>query len=197
MKSLNKFLTTGGIITALSLLLTQCDLVTTSTSEFLFPPKVVDFPLGEGKTISYPLTSWIDKPYVITLKTEYINSQKAWDKKTEMPYRFSVQCYRLEKSKKNLIFEDIYIVRDISYEVGNEIHTTRENIFDDGHGWEPNYPNWDGGGRSAIIGNFRLPYGKYRCDFKDESPEKIKGMMKDAGIVRTAISIYSFKRFIY
>lgn len=197
MKTLNKVLLAGGVIAALSL--TQCDLATTATSELFFPPKLIDFPLGEAKAISYPITSWIDKPYAIGMKIEYINSEKAWGETPEMPYRLSVKCYRLEKNTEVLFFEDTYIVRDISHEVGKETYTIRENLFDKGSfGWNPDNPNNpDAAGWSSIMGGFNLPYGKYRCDFKDESPPEIKAMLQEAGIVRTAIDIFPFKRFIY
>ncbi len=112
MKTINKVFLTGGVIATLSL--TQCDLATTAVSELLYPPKLVDFPLGEGKVVSYPITSWIDKPYVINLNSEYINREKAWSETPELPYRLSVKCYRLEKNAEVLFFEDIYVVRDIS-----------------------------------------------------------------------------------
>ena len=199
MKSLNKFLIPFSIITTLSLSLTQCDLITTSTSELLFQPKVVDFPLGEGKAINYPLTSWIDKPYTISINTEYVNSEKAWGQKTELPYRISVKCYQLEKNKEILFFEDTYIIREKSYEHNNEIITIQENIFDKGSfGWNPNNPHSsEAWGWRFIMKEFRLPYGRYRCDFKDESPKEIKEMMKKVGIVRTVIEIRPFKLFIY
>ncbi|OSI17971.1 hypothetical protein BWD09_04255 [Neisseria dentiae] len=195
MKTLNKVLLAGGVIAALSL--TQCDLVTTATSELLFPPKLVDFPLGEGKTISYPLTSWIEKPYGINIKIEYIENK--WGKKIpDMPYRFSVKCYRLEKNAEVLFFEDIYIIRDISYQVDNETYIRHENILDGGRGWAPNNPNNpDADGRSHQLKAFRLPYGRYRCDFKDESPSEIKAMLKEAGIVRTAIDIFPYTLIFY
>ncbi|WP_373761740.1 hypothetical protein [Neisseria dentiae] len=196
MKTLNKVLLAGGMITALSL--TQCDVATVAVSQLFFPMKVVDFPLGDGKVISYPITSWIEKPYLISIKTEYINSEKAWSETPEMPYHFSVKCYRLEKNAEVLFFEDTYIVRDISYERRNETYTIRENILDGGQGWMPNNPkNPDTDGKSYRMKEFRLPYGKYRCDFKDESPPEIKSMLKEAGIVRTAVSVYPFKLIFY
>ncbi len=194
MKTLNKVLLAGGVITALSL--TQCDLATTMVSELLFPPKLIDFPLGEGKAVSYPITSWIDKPYVINMNIEYTNREKIWSKKIpEMPYRLSVKCYRLEKNAEVLFFDDIYIVRDISYQVGNETRTIRENILDGGRSWGVNSPNTSG--RSYRLKEFRLPYGRYRCDFKDESPPEIKAMLKKAEIVRTAIDIHPFELLFY
>ncbi|WP_373761739.1 hypothetical protein [Neisseria dentiae] len=196
MKTLNKVLLAGGVITALSL--TQCDVATVAVSQLLFRPKVVDFPLGEGKVISYPITSWIEKPYAISLNREYLDSKKVWDRVPELPYRISVKCYRLEKNMETLFFEDTYIVRDISYEGRNETHTIRENIFDSGQGWGPNnLNNPNARGRSYQLREFRLPYGRYRCDFKDDSPPEIKAMLQEAGIVRTAIDIFPFKRFIY
>lgn len=197
MKPLNKVSLAGSVIIALSL--TQCDLVTTATSELLFPPKLVDFPLGEGRIVSYSVTSWISKPYAISLNTEYTNWTKASGRDKEIPYQFSVKCYRLEKNTETLFFENIYIVRDKSYKNGNEVVTRRENIFDKGDfGWEPdNLNNSEAWGWRSILKEFRLPYGRYRCDFKDESPPEIKAMLKEAGIVRTVIEIHPFKLFIY
>ena len=42
---------------------------------------------------------------------------------------------------------------------------------------------------SSALKGFDLPYGKYRCDFKDESPSEIKANMKAAGIVATYLEI--------
>ena len=61
----------GSLAAVLSL--TMCDVVTVEVSRLLFPAKIIDFPMGEGKTISYPINSWVKKPYGIMLKTEYLN----------------------------------------------------------------------------------------------------------------------------
>ncbi|WP_373747427.1 hypothetical protein [Neisseria dentiae] len=196
MKTLNKVLLAGGVIAALSL--TQCDVATVAVSQLLFRPKVVDFPLGEGTTISYPIISWVEKPYAININAEYINSEKARGETPDMPYRFSVKCYRLKKNAEVLFFESTYVVRDIAYEIRNEIHTRHENVLEGGQSWGANNTkNPDADGRSYQLEEFRLPYGKYRCDFKDESPPKIKSMLKEAGIVRTAVSVYPFKLIFY
>ncbi len=80
----------------------------------------------------------------------------------------------------------------------NETHIVRENILNGGYGWViDNSNNINAGGMSYRLKEFRLPYGKYRCDFKDESPPEIKAMLKEAGIVRTAIDIHPFKLLFY
>ena len=191
----------GSIIAILAISLAQYDLVKTQTSLLLFSPEVVDFQLGENKTISYPINSWVSKPYAIHFNIEYLNWRKATDNTSkEIPYRFTVKCYKLEKNEEILFFENIYFIRNNLYKLGNETVTLRENLFDGGNGWDPENPsNSDAWGHSSSLGGFafNLPYGAYRCDFKDESPPEIKTSLKEAGIVRTAITIGPYKKFIY
>ncbi|OSI17969.1 hypothetical protein BWD09_04245 [Neisseria dentiae] len=104
----------------------------------------------------------------------------------------------MEKNAEVLFFEDTYVVRDIAYGIGNETRIVRENIFDNGYWWELNNPNVpDAEGKRYRLKEVRLPYGRYRCDFKDESPPEIKVILQEAGIVRTAIEIFPFEPFIY
>lgn len=185
MKHINKVLLVGGIIGILSL--TQCDLVTTDVSKFFFPPKVMDFPMGDRKSISYPITSWVKKPYVIWLNTEFENYKYAWGNDNYLrtiPYHFSISCYKLQKGKEILFYKKEVFSQDIG----------------SGNGWDTRTSdNMESTGLTNIIigsGN-DLSYGKYRCDFEDKSSKEIKDILKKAGITRTAIEISPFKRFIY
>ena len=58
-KSKKIILLIGSVAAVLSL--TMCDVVTVEVSRLLFPAKIIDFPMGEGKTISYPINSWVKK----------------------------------------------------------------------------------------------------------------------------------------
>ncbi|WP_373740709.1 hypothetical protein [Neisseria sp.] len=198
MKTLNKVLLTGSVIAALSL--TQCDFVKTQTSLWLFPPEEIDFTLGEGRTISYLFSSWISKPYAIHFNTEYVNLEKAQAKKREIPYQFTLKCYHLKKNKEFLFFQNVYFIKDHNYTLDGKTYKIKDNLFEGAQSWESKKPNslssW--GWSSSLMGfAFNLPYGKYRCDFKDESPPNIKKYLQEAGIVRTVITIGPYKKFIY
>ena len=173
-----------GLTMAAVLALAQCDLVRVTASEFTHKPLEVDFPMGEGKQISYPVRSWADKPYGMVLITEYVNWNKSIDKtREEVPFSFSVACYRIEKDKEVLFFQKQY--------------TQDDNLYG-GNGWIPNNPHspessaWGSG-----LGGFRLPYGTYRCDFKDNSTPEIKDYLQKAGVVKTSIAIMPIKRVFY
>ncbi len=187
---------------AAALGLAQCDLLRVWGSQTIGSTPKVDFPLGEGKTISYSVNSWVKKPYIITLKIEYPNYQKKLDSREEIgniPYRISVKCYKLEKTKETLFFQDTYVIRDKIYHLDDSsTFTRRENLFEGNSGWNPNNPdNPYASGVSSGMGGFDLPYGKYRCDFKDESPPEIKHYLQKANITRTAIHIFPYEPFIY
>ena len=165
---------------AVVLSLTQCDLVKVYLSQALFPAEVVPFPMGEGKTVSYTVDSWAKKRYVISLKTEYRNEAAInQEERMKIPYNISVNCYHLKNGQEILIYED-----------RRSDKTDEFHWFDGGNGWELIHPhNPDAVGRSNIRGGFDAPYGKCRCDFKDESPSEIKANMKAAGIVATYLEI--------
>ena len=168
----------GSLAAVLSL--TQCDLVKVYLSQALFPAEVVPFPMGEGKTVSYTVDSWAEKRYAISLKTEYRNEAAInQEERMKIPYNISVNCYHLKNGQEILIYED-----------RRSDKTDEFHWFDGGNGWELIHPhNPDSVGRSNIRGGFDAPYGKYRCDFKDESPSEIKANMKAAGIVATYLEI--------
>lgn len=165
---------------AVVLSLTQCDLVKVYLSQALFPAEVVPFPMGEGKTVSYTVDSWVEKRYAISLKTEYRNEAAInQEERMKIPYNISVNCYHLKNGQEILIYED-----------RRSDKTDEFHWFDGGNGWELIHPhNPDAVGRSNIRGGFDAPYGKYRCDFKDESSPEIKANMKEAGIVATYLEI--------
>ncbi|MCQ9326016.1 hypothetical protein [Neisseria dentiae] len=73
--------------------------------------------MGEGKQISYPVRSWIDKPYAMFLIIEYINYAKSIDYKTnkEIPFSFSTTCYRIENGKETVFFQRKYSKKDELY----------------------------------------------------------------------------------
>ena len=173
-----------GLTMAAVLALAQCDLVRVTASEFTHKPLEVDFPMGEGKQISYPVRSWADKPYGMVLITEYVNWNKSIDKTSEnIPFSFSVACYRIEEDREILFFQKQY---------------TQKDDFYGSTGWVPNKPYspesraWTSG-----LGGFRLPYGTYRCDFKDNSTPEIKDYLQKAGVVKTYIIIMPIKRVLY
>ena len=175
-----------GLTMAAVLALAQCDLVRVSASQLIHtPPLEVNLPMGEGKQVSYPVRSWIDKPYRMALIAEYIN----WDKYIseagikDLPYSISIACYRLEKGKEILFYQ-------------KEI-TEKEQLYL-GRGWTPN-KSYSSESEAGIIGlgGFRLPYGTYRCDFKDTSTPEIKNYLKEAGVIRTFINIMPYEPFIY
>ena len=167
------------------LVLAQCDFVRVTASEFThYPPLEVDFPMGEGKQISYPLHSWIDKPYGMTLAIEYVNWDKSINKTNEeIPFSFSAACYRIEKDREVLFFQKHYSKEDQLYLGGGVV---------------PNKPHSpDSMAWAGALGGFRLPYGTYRCDFKDTSTPEIKDYLKKAGVVRTFIRILPEAPLIY
>lgn len=176
----------GSLAAVLSL--TMCDVVTVEVSRLLFPAKIIDFPMGEGKTISYPINSWVKKPYGIMLKTEYINYQKAYDAaRKNIPYDFLIKCYRMENGKKIIFYENKYSMKN-----------DERNLFYGSFGWSPedsNHP--DAEGLSSTFDGLDLSYGQYRCDFEDKSSPEIKAYLKEAGVIRTAIQISPYKLWFY
>lgn len=182
--------------------LAQCDLVRVTASELFFSPVIMDFPIGDGAQISYPISSWVDKPYIITFKIEYPNYQKILDSRKQIediPYRISLKCYKLEKTKETLFFQETYIIRDRIYHLPDSgTFNIRQNLFDGDSGWDPENPNNPhASGTSSGMGGIRLPYGKYRCDFKDESPSEIRQYLQKANIIRTAVQILPYEPLIY
>ncbi|HFC8502021.1 TPA: hypothetical protein ACFP30_002112 [Neisseria oralis] len=179
-KSKKIILLIGSIAAILSL--TQCDLAKVSLSQALFPAKVIPFPIGEGKTVSYTVDSWGKKFYVIYLNIEYTDWNKAFlDTKghEKIPYNVSIKCYHLKDGQEILFYESKHSDK-----------TDERHWFDASNGWEPIHPHSpDASGMSLALKGFDLPYGKYRCDFKDESPSEIKANMKAAGIVATYLEI--------
>ena len=175
-----------GLTMAAVLALAQCDLVRVSTSQLIHtPPLTVDLPMGESKQVSYPIRSWIDKPYAMTLVAEYSNKDKYISEAgiKDLPYSISIACYRLEKGKEILFYQKEITEKDPLY------------LSSD---WTFNKPSSTASEAGAIgLGGFRLPYGTYRCDFKDTSTPEIKKYLKEASVVRTFVSVWAYKPFIY
>ena len=173
-----------GLTMAAVLALAQCDLVRVTASEFTHKPLEVDFPMGEGKQVSYPVRSWIDKPYGMKLVIEYVNWNKLVDKtREEIPFSFSAACYRIEKDREVLFFQKQYSKEDRLY-LGSGAIPNKP--------YSPESRAWAG-----RLGGFRLPYGTYRCDFKDTSTPEIKDYLQKAGVVKTSIVIAPIERVIY
>ena len=176
-----------GCIVAI-VLLTQCELVKVYLSQALFPAEVVPFPMEEGKTVSYTVDSWAEKRYAISLKTEYRNEAAInQEERMKIPYNISINCYYLQNGQEILIYKD-----------RRSDKTDEFHWFDGGNGWELIHPhNPDSVGRSNIRGGFDAPYGKYRCDFKDESSPEIKVHLQASGIVATYLEISPYIALFY
>lgn len=97
--------------------LAQCDWIRADVSRVFSPPVEMDFPMGEGKQISYPIRSWIDKPYGMRLVLEYVNWDKSndHDVQKEIPFSFSVSCFHMEHDKEILFFQRHYTQADELY----------------------------------------------------------------------------------
>ncbi len=166
------------------LALAQCDLLRVWGSQDIGNHPEIDFPMGEGKQISYPVRSWIDKPYAMLLVIEHINYKKSIDDDVnkEIPFSFSATCYRIENGKETVFFQRQYSKEDELYM---------------GSGWIPEKPySPDSRAGTGALGGLRLPYGNYRCDFKDTSTPEIKDYLKKAGVVRTFIVIWPSAPFL-
>lgn len=174
-----------GIATVLGL--AQCDWIRADVSQVLFPPVELDFPMGEGKQVSYPIRSWIDKPYGIGLVAEYTSRDKylAEAGTKDLPYAISIACYRLEKEQEIFFYRKEYTEKDELYLGG----ITRLNKS------KPYSPESEAG--VVGLGGFRLPYGSYRCDFKDTSNPEIKEYLQKTGVVRAFVRIFPYKPIIY
>lgn len=165
--------------------LAQCDWIRADVSRVFSPPVEMDFPMGEGKQISYPIRSWIDKPYGMRLVLEYVNWDKSndHDVQKEIPFSFSVSCFHMEHDKEILFFQRHYTQADELYLGGG--HIPKQPYSPDSMAW------------GSGLGGFRLPYGTYRCDFKDTSNPEIKSYLQKAGIVRVFVRIAPTQSLIY
>lgn len=185
-KSKKVFLLIGSVVSVL--LVARCELVIVEFSRLLFPTKIIDFPMGEGKTIRYPINSWVKKPYGIMLKTEYINYRKAYDPTREnIPYDFLLKCYRIENGKEIVFYETKYSMKN-----------DERNLFYGSFRWDPkDSNNPDAEGLSSTFDGLNLSYGQYRCDFEDKSSPEIKAYLKEAGVIRTFVHISPYKLWFY
>ena len=165
------FMKKGIIFAVLSALLAGCGFVVDlATSD---DPNYVDFPLGQGKTITLDVESSVrEKFYDIGLRTEYpkVGTGKInyyYDKASKYPFEISVKGYKLDKNNQEVLFFDKKLIGPMEPAGGSWTERKEDIAFVTG------------------IGGVRLPPGKYKFVIADQSaPNPVYQEMK------TSIDIY-------
>ncbi|MBR4876246.1 MAG: hypothetical protein IKU14_00850 [Rhodocyclaceae bacterium] len=166
------FMKKGIIFAVLSVLLAGCgwvvDLATSDDSNY------VDFPLGQGKTITLDVKSNVrEKYFIIGLRTEYPNVGTGkrnyyYDKASKYPFEISVKGYRLDKNHKEVLFFDEKLTGPERPHGGSWVERREDVAF------------------RTHIGGVRLPPGKYKFVVTDHSkPNPVYQEMK------TSIDVYA------
>ena len=159
------------IFVVLSTLIAGCGFVVDlATSD---DPNYVDFPLGQGKTITLDVESSVrEKIYTIDLRTEYQNVGTGkrnyyYDKASKYPFEISVKGYKLDKNNQEVLFFDKKLIGPMEPDGGSWTERKEDVAF------------------STDIGGIRLSPGKYKFVITDHStPNSVYQEMK------TSIDIY-------
>lgn len=171
------FMKKGIIFAVLSALVAECGFVVDlATSD---DPNYVDFPLGQGKTITLDVESSVrEKTYIIGLKTEFTNvSAENWlyymDKANKCPFEISVKGYKLGNDRQEVLFFDDDLIGPEKVSGGESVDRKEDFAF------------------LTIMSSFQLPPGKYKFVITDHSaPNPLYQEM------RTSIDIYAYLRKI-
>lgn len=170
------FMKKGIIFAVLSALVAVCGYATglwDTAVDFMLAeePSYVDFPLGQGKTITLDVKSSVrEKIYDIVLRTDYehvgAETEKLnhyYRKASEYPFEISVKGYKLDKNHQEVLFFYRKFIGPM-----------------EATGFCGDEPKGDVAVRNTI-GGVRLPIGKYKFVITDNSaPNPVYQEMKNS-----------------
>ncbi len=171
-------LLTGIVLAGIICLLAQFEFVRVVSSQ-LINNRTTPLPLGEGKTTSIEFVNFLEKPYraYLLLELPWEETEKyqysAVNKKYIDTLDMELICMRLSGKEKTVIYQQTYRGReDFKYQTswGSEREGFSNLFFE--------------------LADFKLPTGRYRCDFIDKSPKAVKRQFPKAVVNVGAYKFY-------